>query len=129
MIGSTRDEMYLFTTLEQIPQDLSEAAFDATALSAGLSAAELASMKRVYRSAAFGGSYPYPPPEEMTSSAWYWLLVRSGTDAVPGLGACSVKRTAGLLVKGGSPAVYMYLFAHPPSVRRKRLSFSQFILP
>ena len=125
MIGSTRDEMYFFTVQEHIPQDLTEAAFDATALSAGLSAAELASMKRIYRGAAFGGSYPYPPLEKMTSSEWYWLLVRSGTDAVSGLGACSVKWAAGLLVQGGSPAVYTYLFAHPPSVR-KRLLFSQF---
>ena len=36
------------------------------------------------------------------------------SDKEMGLGHCAVRRVARQLSRGGSPAVYMYLFAHPP---------------
>lgn len=43
----------------------------------------------------------------------YWMEVRVSTDAVPGLGPCSVRWMDRLLLAGGTPTLYSYLFAHP----------------
>ena len=42
--------------------------------------------------------------------------MRHSTDAIPGLGACAVRWLARMLVDGGAPAVYTYLFAHAPTI-------------
>jgi hypothetical protein len=49
-------------------------------------------------------------------SQWWWENTRISTDTVPGLGPCAVRWLARSFVKGGSPAVYTYLFAHPAQV-------------
>ena len=41
--------------------------------------------------------------------------MRIATDTVPGLGCCAVRMLDRMLLDGGTPAVYSYLFAHPPS--------------
>ena len=113
--------------------------------------------KQVYDPA----NYSYPPAAtdpDAKFSTMYWMVVRSGTDTIPGLGACAVRwmdrygkktprcllsyglsraclvknyrhalqrrKTHGeeerrfdsrrMLLAGGTPAVYSYLFAHPP---------------
>ena len=39
--------------------------------------------------------------------------MRIATDAVPGLGCCAVRWFDQLLLDGGTPAVFSYLYAHP----------------
>ena len=43
------------------------------------------------------------------------MTIRSGTDTIPGLGACAVRWMDKMLLAGGTPAVYSYLFSHPPA--------------
>jgi hypothetical protein len=50
-------------------------------------------------------------------SQWWWENTRIATDAIPGLGPCAVRWLGRYFVKGGSPAVYTYLFAHPAQVK------------
>ena len=57
-------------------------------------------------------AYPYPA-DKGAYSIWYWMYVRFATDRVPGLGPCAVRVLDRLLLAGGTPAVYSYLFAHP----------------
>ena len=122
VVGSNRDELqffflFLFTS---IPMNLSEAQFDQIANSAGMTSTDLAAMKFVYRGPQFGGTYPYPA-DLGAYSLWYWMLMRSGTDAVAGpgtdgkggLGTCSVQRLATLLKQGGTRDVFAYQFSKP----------------
>jgi hypothetical protein len=39
-------------------------------------------------------------------------MVRSGTDSIPGLGPCAVRWIDRMLLEGGTPALYTYLYAH-----------------
>jgi hypothetical protein len=55
----------------------------------------------------------YPYPEKLGNfSQSYWTLVRSGTDSIPGLGPCAVRWIDRMLLEGGTPALYTYLYAH-----------------
>merc|ERR1712070_919541 len=62
------------------------------------------------------GSYEYPSNRGNYSQSW-WTAMRLATDggdpAFTALGACTVRWTARLLLQGGSPNVFVYLFAHP----------------
>ena len=46
-------------------------------------------------------------------SQQFWMTIRSATDTIPGLGACAVRWMDRMLLAGGTPAVYSYLYAHP----------------
>ena len=120
IIGSNRDEM-AFWTIKSVPSTLTEAGFDQTVQSFSkgrINASALVEIKNIYSNATTG-SYPYPKKRGKYSQ-WWWEATRVATDAVPGLGCCSVRNVARLLVdsyasaSGGSGSkVYVYLFAHP----------------
>eukprot|EP01051_Picozoa_sp_SAG22_P000626 SAG22_NODE_18_length_32591_cov_38.043549_13_plen_213_part_00 len=107
--------MQFFLPLYQTPPALTEKAMDATLAGTpaapGYTAAQIAKLKALYDPAA----YPYPPAADRGKfSEWYWMLMRIQTDTVPGLGPCAVRNLDRLLLAGGTPAVFSYLFAHPP---------------
>ena len=108
IIGSNRDEEAFFTVLEKVPPQLSEVAMNAM-LARKTSAANIATLKKLYDPA---GGYPYPS-DLGAYSKWYWMYMRIGTDKVPGLGPCAVRWLDRMLLAGGTPAVYSYLYAHP----------------
>ena len=120
VVGSNRDELQFFFLYTSIPTNLSEAQFDQIANDAGMTSTDLTAMKLVYRSPQFGGTYPYPA-DLGAYSLWYWMLMRSGTDAVAGpgtdgkggFGTCSVQRLATLLKQGGTRDVFAYQFSKP----------------
>lgn len=57
-------------------------------------------------------TYLYPANMGNYSQAWF-TLTRVLTDTVPGLGACGARNFSQIFHKGGSPAVFTYLFGHP----------------
>lgn len=59
--------------------------------------------------------YTYPKDLGNYSQSW-WTAIRARTDRVPGLGACGVRNFSQSFHAGGSPAVFSYLFAHPPQI-------------
>eukprot|EP00927_Polykrikos_kofoidii_P086255 TRINITY_DN9609_c0_g1_i1.p1 TRINITY_DN9609_c0_g1~~TRINITY_DN9609_c0_g1_i1.p1 ORF type:complete len:587 (-),score=55.49 TRINITY_DN9609_c0_g1_i1:27-1787(-) len=69
-------------------------------------------VKELYASS----SYQYPEDLGNFSQQW-WTAMRIATDggdpARRALGHCTVRYTARLLTQGGSPVVFVYLFAHP----------------
>ena len=69
---------------------------------------KLAALKTLYDPA----NYPFPV-DLGNFSKWWWTTTRIDTDVVPGLGACSVRSVARKLLAGGTPAAFVYLFAHP----------------
>jgi carboxylesterase type B len=72
MIGSNRDEMAFFLPLYYTSPQLTEAQFDhQLKTQAGLSAAQIESIKKVYTSK----DYPYPTKRGLFSK-WYWMLTR-----------------------------------------------------
>merc|ERR1711988_1781965 len=67
-------------------------------------------VKRVYNPEV----YPYPAYMG-NYSIWYWMYVRYLSDRIPEKGGCGPQWFASMLDAGGSPAVYLYMFAHPPT--------------
>merc|ERR1712187_360507 len=115
IVGGNRDEEYEATAWGlNVPQNLTEEEFDATATEPGsylnFTPEFLAEVKRHYDPEV----YPYPA-HLGNYSVWYWMYVRYLTDKIPEKGGCGPQWFAGLLDAGGSPAVYLYLFNHPPS--------------
>lgn len=106
IVGSNRDEtgMSVFLYRAQ-PPNLTEAEFDSQL---NMSSAMLTEVKRVYDPEV----YPYPA-DLKGFSKWCWMWVRYTSDTIPGLSACGARWLARMLVDGGSPAVYSYLFARP----------------
>jgi hypothetical protein len=121
MLGSNRDELSIATAAEPVdfaqfhwPHDLTEAQlqdilqeqFDT------FGPVRMEALNRLYSP----DSYEYPTNLGNYSPSW-WKGTRIFTDGgVPArlaLGACNVRHTARLLSRGGSPAVYTYLFASP----------------
>ena len=109
LIGSNRDEMAYFTIDEKVPPSLTEAGVDGLLLKRGLNMTLITALKKIY-----DPNGPYVYPKELGSySTWYWMNMRIATDAVPGLGCCAVRWFDQLLLDGGTPAVFSYLYAHP----------------
>eukprot|EP01052_Picozoa_sp_SAG31_P022818 SAG31_NODE_1837_length_7126_cov_8.278497_1_plen_511_part_00 len=120
LIGSNRDEMAFFTVAYKYPPDMTEAQMERYFVqNHGYSRTEIAQIKTTYsfspgvEAKEAGGQYVYPK-DLGPYSKWYWMYMRATTDSVPGLGPCGVRWMDRLLVAGGTPAVYSYLFAHPP---------------
>lgn len=120
MMGSTRDENAAFTEQDTIkfPANMTESQFDMWFEAAKSEAspqlsvpkgASLSKVKELYDP----NVYTYPS-DLGPCGRWWWTATRVLTDKVPSLGACSVRWLARLYSKGGSPAVFAYLFAHPP---------------
>ena len=109
LIGSNRDEM-AFTAIDGLPSDLNETGFEAVLRGGQFSSEEIEKAKAIYANSSSG--YVYPSRRGIFSE-WWWAAMRVKTDLVPGIGACGVRWLARMLLNGGSPAVYTYLFAHP----------------
>lgn len=114
MIGSNRDEYALFAFLSQgasiLPATMTE--LQLALLLAGkfkFNPEELWKVKEIYNPS----KYPYPR-DLGNFSSWWWAGMRIFTDQVPGLGPCGARNFAQSLHEGRSPAVFSYLFAHPP---------------
>jgi para-nitrobenzyl esterase len=109
LMGSNRDE-FAFWSISSVDKNLGEVGFDVTLLGLGVTREEVAELKGLYNFSS--GKYIYPG-DIGNFSSWWWMLTRIATDAVPGLGACGVRNIARKLVSGGTPSLYVYLFAHP----------------
>jgi hypothetical protein len=113
IVGGNRDEEFFTVWGFNVPQNLTEKEFDATATETGsylnFTPAFLAEVKRNYDPEV----YPYPAYLG-NYSIWYWMYVRYLTDKIPEKGGCGPQWFASMLAAGGSP-VYLYMFAHPPS--------------
>jgi len=106
MIGSNRDEHSFWSILEHIPPKLTEAEFNAL-----YARPDLSKVKQLYDPTV------YPFPKDLGKySRWWWTGMRIETDSVWGLGPCAVRALSRSLLKGGTPIVFAYLFAHPPQV-------------
>ena len=112
LLGSNRDEMAFFILRDAklYPPTMGESHFDRLVTSYGYSPSELQAIKHIYANASSG--YPYPH-ERGAYSPWWWAYMRTATDTVPGLGPCAVRWLSRMLLRGGTPAVFAYLFAHP----------------
>ena len=118
LIGSNRDEL-AFMTMPMMPANLNNMMMQFTVQSNppwfyGKNQTLYEEFLQVYDPANY--SYPTLATEpDANFSLDYWKTIRSATDTIPGLGACAVRWMDRMLVAGGTPAVYSYLFAHPPS--------------
>lgn len=74
----------------------------------GLNASSISRIKQLYSN----GTFPYPLVRG-NQSFWWWAAAASLSDIEFGLGHCTVRRVARMLVAGGSPDVYAYEFKHP----------------
>lgn len=118
LLGSNRDEAALWTAnkhgKEWLPPNYTEAQLDAylTDMLAFLGQADREELKNLYSPS----SYTYPD-DLGNYSLWWWMATRIGTDGGSppsnALGHCCVRRAARALLKGGSPGVFVYVFAHP----------------
>ena len=117
LIGSNRDE-FAFMTMPMMPAQLNDMMMQFTVQSNppwlyGKNQTLYQEFLQVYDPANY--SYPLLATEPNANfSLDYWKTIRSATDTIPGLGACAVRWMDRMLVAGGTPAVYSYLFAHPP---------------
>lgn len=110
IVGSSRDEGLTFSGVEaSVNLLLTEAELDNMEPYSKMKPETLNELKRIYSPEA----YPYPA-DLGGYSLWYWMHLRYTTDVLSKAGACSVRWLARMLVAGGSPAVYTYLFAYPP---------------
>lgn len=105
VLGSVRDELSNSLMLGNIMPKMTEAEFDTYTAHYGANAAKV---KEIYRP---GGTYPYPAVLGKYSQ-WWWAAMRSATDSTF---VCPARRAARWLVDAGAPAVYEYLYAHPPA--------------
>lgn len=111
VIGSNRDEASFFVIRDHLlPQNASEADLDVVLAHfySQLNASEIAMAKRIYAEP----DYSFPAVLGNYSKFW-WIAMRMATDGVTGLGPCTVRRLARMLVQGKSPAVFTYVFDHP----------------
>lgn len=118
MLGSTRDEASLWMADNRsegwLPPTVS--AVNLSAFVAGffttLGPAGMEALKKLYAPP----SYVYPEFLGNYSQPW-WTAMRMVTDggSRSAIGHCCVRRTARALAKGGSPGVFVYLFAHASS--------------
>jgi len=74
----------------------------------GLNTSSIRRVKQLYSN----HSFEYPAVRG-NQSFWWWASAASLSDVGWGLGHCSARRVAEMLVNGGSPAVYAYEFMHP----------------
>jgi len=115
MIGSNRDEMAFFTEIPPLTRLFPHTmgAIELDVLLDGLVGWEnVAAVKALYSPS----NYSYPADLGGLSQE-FWTAVRVVTDAVPGLGACAARNVSQNFHKYASPAVFTYLFAHPPKKR------------
>ena len=71
------------------------------------SSSDRSRVRQIYTSA----NYKYPSNLGGWCKENWWMAIRQGTDTVPGLGPCSHRNLARLLVNGGTPSVRVYLFS------------------
>lgn len=117
LIGSNRDEL-AFMTMFGMPAQLNDMQMQFTVRSNppwfyGKNQTLYQEFLHVYDPE----NYQYPALATEPGANFsldYWKTIRSATDSIPGLGACAVRWMDRMLVAGGTPAVYSYLFAHPP---------------
>eukprot|EP00966_Prymnesium_polylepis_P081604 1890283-Prymnesium_polylepis.1 len=109
ILGHNREENAWGISPPGARANFSEAQCDAMLSQARLTDGETRRVKSLYAS---NGTFPYPPVRG-NQSFWWWAAAASLSDVEWGLGHCSVRRVARILVDGGSPAVYAYEFAHP----------------
>jgi len=112
MLGSCRDEMAMMMVMPMVqgmlPSDLDElreGVYLGDVL--GLQPTQVPEVKALYDPS----NYSYPKNLNGFSQNW-WTLMRIITDQVPSLGHCGARFLAESLTAGGSPAVFVYLFAH-----------------
>ena len=115
IIGSNRDELAFFT-IKGVKNNLNEAELNTILDAKNIKGAKQEEMKELYSRE----NYTYPKKLGKFSFYW-WQATRIGTDFVPGLGACGVRNIAKKLVKGKSPKVFSYLFAHPTQSANDKL--------
>lgn len=111
IIGSNRDEASLFLIRDKLlPANASEADLDTFIQKSlpQLTASERETAKQLYSAS----NYSYPSDLGKYSEPW-WIGMRMGTDGLTGLGPCTVRRVARMMVQGKSPAVFAYSFDHP----------------
>lgn len=111
IIGSNRDEASFFLVRDRLlPDNATAAQVDAllTNMLPMLNASEFAEVKKIYSAS----QYSYPQDLGNYSVSW-WMAMRMATDGITGLGACTVRRLARMMVQGKSPAVFAYMFNHP----------------
>eukprot|EP00756_Hemistasia_phaeocysticola_P041992 Hpha_TRINITY_DN16945_c2_g3::TRINITY_DN16945_c2_g3_i1::g.54661::m.54661 len=107
MLGHNREEMALGLAPPSEWASFSEAQLDSYLSSAALNESSIRRVKQLYSKQNF--SYP---AKRGNQSFWWWAAAASLSDAGWGLGHCSVRRVARMLVAGGTPAVYAYEFRH-----------------
>lgn len=108
MVGSTRDEGAMFTIKEASPT-MTQLEYDLMVTVMGdWNWGQRSQLKRLYNPE----TYPYPK-DLGPYSRWWWQATRVLTDTVPGLGPCGVRNLNRMLHKGGTPAIYSYLFGQP----------------
>eukprot|EP00927_Polykrikos_kofoidii_P064163 TRINITY_DN5921_c0_g2_i1.p1 TRINITY_DN5921_c0_g2~~TRINITY_DN5921_c0_g2_i1.p1 ORF type:complete len:685 (-),score=51.86 TRINITY_DN5921_c0_g2_i1:24-1967(-) len=120
VIGSVRDEWSAFIVgnsppLPKYPPNMTEQQLNR--LLSFVGERNVDAVKRLYSPSV----YPYPGNLGTYNQAW-WTAMRVGTDGgikgtigYPGgiaLGHCSARSVAGHMLRAGTPAVFMYLFAH-----------------
>jgi len=109
LLGSTRDEDAVFMKIANLPPNMGEQ--DADRFRAQVIGSEHAQkVKELYDPS----NYDYPPRLGMYSLG-YWSIMRMLTDRVPGFGICAAQSFSESFLKGGTPAVFTYLFAHTPT--------------
>eukprot|EP01052_Picozoa_sp_SAG31_P035128 SAG31_NODE_4199_length_3480_cov_4.559302_6_plen_262_part_00 len=116
LIGSNRDE-FAFMTISQMPPRLTEQEMSFTVKMNPPWFYRNSTLYSEFETVYAPDNYDYPAEAFVPDAKFsieYWMTIRSGTDQIPGLGACAVRWFDRLLLNGGSPAVYSYLFAHPP---------------
>ena len=112
IIGHNREEMVM-SLVRTHPSSFSEIDFEMAVryVAPRLDASAMAQVKALYTGAVWA---PYYPRRRGNQTLWWWAAAAAISDKEMGLGHCAVRRVARQLSRGGSPAVYMYLFAHPP---------------
>lgn len=111
MIGSNRDEASFFMVRDKMfPDNLTEVQLnqELPGLFPMLNASGIAVAKQIYSPT----NYEYPSNLGRWSQSW-WTAMRMATDGATGLGPCTVRRLARMMVSGNSPAVFAYIFNHP----------------
>eukprot|EP00928_Gymnodinium_smaydae_P043580 TRINITY_DN29164_c0_g1_i2.p1 TRINITY_DN29164_c0_g1~~TRINITY_DN29164_c0_g1_i2.p1 ORF type:complete len:630 (+),score=53.79 TRINITY_DN29164_c0_g1_i2:59-1948(+) len=114
ILGSNRDEA-AYSMYGTIPSKLTGAELEILMRLAlpCLDAAARRRVKEIYDPS----NYTYPTNLGEFSQAW-WTVMRMSSDGScmsnsSSLGPCTVRRVARALVKGGTPSVFTYVFAHP----------------
>ncbi len=118
ILGSNKDEYASF--IQDMPHNMSEADFDEYI---GLNGWGIKNTVRVIKDLFKPSAYSYPS-DLGNYSRWWWEAMRVSTlgghyapqapgQPLLGVGHCSVRCLARLMVAGGTPQVYTYEFARP----------------